>query len=285
MAGDRLPLSVVVLCRNEEANLPGCLDALQGRVDVVVVDDGSSDESRTVARAHGARVVEHRFTSFADQRNWAMEEGGLRNEWALHLDADEVVTEAGLRELAEMLPRLSPGQVGWVVRKVMLEGRWLRYSADYPVYVPRLVHRSGPRFVMRGHGETVMNEEQGGFLLKEPLLHHSFSKGWEEWRDRHRGYARAEARRLSEGGAGWSWRGLVSKDATLRRQALRGLSFRLPGRPALRFVYGFIVRGGWRDGRQGLRFCREMAGYEAMIDEALTEQRRGDEGRARDSRS
>ena len=83
-------ISAVVLSHNEAANLPRCLRALRDCAEIVVVDDGSTDDSRRIAAACGARVVEHPFVSFADQRNWAMEQAGLRHDWVLHLDADEV---------------------------------------------------------------------------------------------------------------------------------------------------------------------------------------------------
>ena len=60
-----------------------------------------------------------------------------------------------LAEIRRRLPALEPGSVGQLARQVMLGEQWLKHSADYPVYVPRLVHRRGPRFEMRGHGDTL----------------------------------------------------------------------------------------------------------------------------------
>ena len=120
-----------------------------------MVDDGSADDSPRVAAECGARVVVHPFVSFADQRNWALDEAGLQNDWVLHLDADEVAMPELLAEIRRRLPALATGAVGYLARQVMLGEKWLRFSADYPVYVPRLVHRRGVRYAMRGHGETL----------------------------------------------------------------------------------------------------------------------------------
>ncbi len=275
-----IPLSAVILCRNEAVNLDRCIAALRGVAEVVVVDDGSTDGSRDLARSLGARVVEHRFVSFADQRNWAMDHAGLAYDWVLHLDADEVMTPAALDEIRRRLPGLGPRQTGFIARKMMLDGRWLRFSADYPVYVPRLIHRNGQRFVMRGHGEIIegdqgngssqaTNEAMGSFFLAEPLLHYVFSKGWPDWWGRHRRYAQAEAVRISGGLPVFSLRRLLSKDRTVRRGVIRALSYRLPGRPALRFFYAYILRIGFLDGYPGFRFCRAMARYERMINDEL----------------
>ncbi len=265
---DSLPISVVVLSHNEAANLPRCLGALRDCDEIVVVDDGSTDDSPRVAAACGARVVHHPFGDFAGQRNWAMEEANLRRDWVLHLDADEVMTPALLEEIRRRLPALASGAAGWVARKVMLEDQWLKHSADYPVYVPRLVHRRGPRFTMRGHGDILVSEPAESVYFSEPLLHYTFSKGWADWWQRHQAYARAEAGRIQAGGAPVSWRALASGDRARRRAAWRALSYRLPGRPALRFLYAYGLRMGFLDGAAGWRFCRAMASYERMIDQA-----------------
>ncbi|MGD9781876.1 MAG: glycosyltransferase family 2 protein [Kiritimatiellia bacterium] len=266
---DSLPISAVVLSHNEAANLPRCLRALRDCAEILVVDDGSTDDSPRIAAECGARVVVHSFASFADQRNWAMEGGGLQNDWVLHLDADEVVTPELLAEIRRRLPEMESGAVGQIARKVMLGDQWLKHSADYPVFVPRLIHRRGPRYVMRGHGETLETAPGAAVYFDEPLLHYNFSKGWAEWRARHLRYAAAEAARIRGGAASGSVRALFSSDRTVRRAAVRAVSYRLPGRPALRFFYAYILRRGFLDGAAGRRYCREMAGYERMIDAAL----------------
>ena len=269
-----IPVSVVVLCRNEAANLPRCLAAARACAETVLVDDGSDDGSPAVAAAAGARVVAHPMESFAAQRNWAMAEAGLRCDWALHLDADEALTPAALAEIRARLSALTPDRVGFIARRVMLDGRWLRRSADYPVFVARLVHRAGPRFVMRGHGETVEAPPETAVYFQEPMLHFPFSRGWDDWRARHRRYAAAEAARLAAGGSRAPWRDALSPDPARRRRAWRALSYRLPGRPLLRFLYGYFVRAGFLDGRPGFRFCRAMAWYEARIDAELRRHKR-----------
>jgi glycosyltransferase involved in cell wall biosynthesis len=263
-----LPISAVVLCHNEAANLPRCLAALRGCAEVVVVDDGSTDGSPRIAAECGARVVVHPFTSFADQRNWALGAAGLACDWVLHLDADEVAPPELLEEIRARLPGLPATAAGFVARQVILDEKWLRFSADYPVFVPRLVHRQGLRFAMRGHGDVLAGEPAPAVYFDAPLRHHNFSKGWAEWRERHLRYAVAEAARIQAGLAPVSLRALLARDRSARRAALRGLSYRLPARPLLRFVYAYVLRLGFLDGRPGLRFCRAMAAYERMIDAA-----------------
>lgn len=266
---DPVPISAVVLSHNEAANLPRCLRALRACAEVVVVDDGSTDDSRRIAAEYGARVAVHPFTSFADQRNWAMDAAGLCQDWVLHLDADEVMPPAALEEIRRRLPSMTSGAVGFIARKVMLGEKWLRFSADYPVFVPRLLFRQGVRYAMRGHGEVLAAEPRESVFLDEPMLHYNFSKGWEDWRERHLRYAAAEAGRIRAGTPSFSFRAFFSANRPARRAALRALSYRLPGRPILRFLYAYVFRLGFLDGAAGLRFCRAMAAYERMIDAAL----------------
>ena len=264
-----IPVSVVILCHNERTNLERCIGALQDFAEVVVLDDGSTDGSQELAESIGARVVNHPFLSFADQRNWAMEGAELSFDWVFHLDADEVMTSAANEEIRESISFLKPNQVGWVARKMMLDECWLRHSADYPVYVPRLVHQAGPRYIMRGHGEVIDAPESDFVFCSEPLFHYVFSKGWTDWYERHDRYAKAEAKRILDGLPPLVWRHFFAKDRTVRRGVMRTLSYRLPARPLLRFLYAYVFRFGFLDGKPGLDFCRAMAKYERMIDREL----------------
>jgi len=265
----RIPVTVAILCHNEADNLPRCLDALMEFDEIVVVDDGSTDESVSIARSRGARVYVHPFISFAEQRNHFMERGEPRNDWILHLDADEVVTPQMASEIRETIGGVPSSSVGFFARKVMLGDEWLKYSAGYPVYVPRLVHRAGPRYYMRGHGEWIQVSSSDSIKFRQPMLHFNFSRGWEDWYRRHERYAEAEAHRILAGLGRVRIGDVFSRDALVRRAALRGLSYRLPARPFLRFVYGYVFKAGFLDGRAGLEFCLAMSRYERMIEKKL----------------
>lgn len=258
--------SVLILAKDEEANLPSCLAALDGCDDVVVVDDYSTDTTAGVASRWGARVVQRRFDSFAGQRNWALDTVQFGHEWVLHLDADEVVPP----ELHTQIDGAIGGtdRIAFAISsKMMLMGRWLRHAAAYPVYQVRLGRNPGLRFVQVGHGQREDLEPDQVGRLNEPYLHFGFSKGLDDWFDKHNRYSRHEAERevagLSTDGVAPS--GLVSRDPLRRRRALKGLAARLPLRPTLKFLYLYVVRRGFLDGRPGLTYCRLLAAYERMI--------------------
>jgi len=273
-------ISVVILTLNEAANLPRCLESICWCDDILVVDSGSTDYTIEIAGGAGAQVLTRAFDTFANQRNYAMEEGALRHPWVLHLDADEVVTpelREELLELAEAKEERYP--VYRVPSRLIFMGQWLRYSGMYPAYQVRFGRREKLRFVDHGHGQREsLPSNQVGTVLS-PLDHYNFSKGINDWFSRHLRYARGEAmqglaERLEELHLGE----LLARDPTTRRRTLKRLANRLPFRPALRFFYAYVVRRGFLDGRAGFRYARMLGIYQYFIDLNTIELRRQSAG-------
>jgi glycosyltransferase involved in cell wall biosynthesis len=263
---DRINVSAVIIARNEADNLPRCLSALNFFDDILVVDDFSEDNTADIATQSGARVLSHAMKDFADQRNWAMENGGLKYDWVMHLDADEVLTPELIDEISQRLRAADGNLAGFYVsRKTMLGNRWLRYSATYPAWVPRLVHQNRVTFSQVGHGEKIGASRGRMEYLKNPFLHYNFSKGWTDWFDRHNRYSSMEAKNLIEQKSNLSFFSLFSSDPDIRRRALRVVSYRLPLRPWLRFFYVYFIRLGFLDGKSGLTYTVLQAIYEYMI--------------------
>lgn len=275
-----VPLSVVILARNEESNIRRCVQAVQWADDVVVVDDGSTDRTAELATACGARVVQQKFVSFADQRNRAMESAGLKHEWVLHLDADEVVTPELHTELRSTLSVVSPDTVAFrMCRRTILLDKWLRYSDGFPIWIMRLVRRGRVAFEDCGHGEVAVPHVEGTMgTIRQPFLHYAFSKGLTDWIERHNRYSTQEAALELQQFSGLKWKNLFRTDKAVRRSTLRSLSRRLPFRPLLRFLYQYVLQLGFLDGRAGWTYCRMMAMYEGWIVMKRREMRRSRKG-------
>jgi len=271
-------ISVVVLSQDEAVNIERCLASVAWSDDVVVVDSGSTDGTQALATKAGARVIHRKWDHFAGQRNYALDHGGLRHRWVLHLDADEVVTPE-LRDEMLAIARADEGLPGYRVpsRLVMADG-WLRYSGMYPTYQVRFGTREGLRFHMVGHGQREMLRPDQVGTLRGDLIHYNFSKGMPDWIARHERYARDEARAALLEGGKRRWSELfTAPDRVERRRAMKDLSQRLPLRPLARFIYVYFVRRGFLDGRAGLRYAGLMARYQSMIDRNVAELRRGRE--------
>lgn len=264
---ESIPVSVVVIAKNEETNIGRCLELLKWCNDVVVVDDHSEDQTVEIAKHLSARVVTHPFSSFAEQRNWAIDNTELKNPWVLMLDADEVVTEDFVTALKQEVSSAEENVVALrTCRKTMLDGTWLKYSDGFPVWIMRITRVGKAQYEDSGHGEVPVPKLDGEIgTLHEPFLHYPFSKGMEDWHARHERYSTREAKLEFESLAPFKLSELFAADKAIRRRALRSLSRRLPGRAWLRFLYQYILKRGFLDGAAGLKFCRMMSKYEGMI--------------------
>lgn len=260
-------VSVLLLTHNEQVNIGRCLDALSWCDDICVIDSGSTDSTIAIARARGARVLHRPFDDFARQRNFGLEDGELRHEWVLHLDADEVVTPEFKAALDALTPL--PDLDGYrVPSKLMLFGRWLRHAGMYPTYQVRLGHRDRLRFKQVGHGQRETSPPERIGLFSEPYLHHSFSHGMRAWLVKHVRYAQDEARLIAEIRAGQHEEPATARsDGTQRRRAAKNAAARMPAalRPLARFFYVYLFRRGFLDGSSGLAYAVMMAVYEGMI--------------------
>jgi len=271
-------ISVLILTLNEEVNIAECLDSVAWADDVLVLDSGSEDRTVDIAKENGARVMHRSFDNFANQRNYGLQEGNLAHDWVLHLDADERVTPA-LKDVLQEKARYAAMRAYRVPSKLMFRGTWLKYSGMYPTYQVRFGRRDALTFKQVGHGQrSELSPDRLG-TIDEPLLHYAFSKGITDWVERHNRYSNDEAKHALEASKrAIDWSGLVSGGAQRRRRALKDLSYRLPFRPLLRFLYVYIGRLGILDGRPGFDYAMLLAFYEYMIGLKRCEKMRRSEG-------
>jgi glycosyltransferase involved in cell wall biosynthesis len=260
-----LPFSVVILTLNEETRLPACFASVAGCDDVVVIDSGSTDRTQEIARSAGARVLVNRFVNFAQQRNFAHTHAQFRHPWVFHLDADELMTPELLEECRRVTREDPPSDGYYAAPHMMFHGRWLRHCTDYPAWQARLVHARRFSFVQVGHGQREAPGMRMGYL--QAGYFHDISVGSESgWETKHRRYAHEEAEEVLRESAGFGQ--LLGRALTVtgleRRRALKHLSYYLPARPLFRFVYQYLLRGGFLDGAGAYRYCRLMARYEGF---------------------
>lgn len=240
--------SVLILTLNEARNLPACLASAKRCDDIVVLDSGSTDATRSIAQDFGARVFERRFDNFAAQRNHAQVNLSFRYPWVFHLDADERFTEELDTECRAVSDNDYDGY--YVAPRMIWKGRWIRHCTDYPAWQARLVRAPGFRFVEVGHGQREHPSMKMGYL-RAGYIHDLSASGETGWLAKHERYARAEALAFHQGGGGVRAAEILSADRLLRRRALKHFSYKLPFRPALRFIYQYFLRRGFLDGPQG----------------------------------
>ncbi|MEY4631546.1 MAG: hypothetical protein RIQ81_1666 [Pseudomonadota bacterium] len=172
-----LDLSVVIITLNEEARIGRCLESLPEGVEVIVLDSGSTDKTREVARSLGARVQERSFDDYSSQKNAAL--AFATRSWVLSLDADEVLTPPLCSALTAFVrsasadPEVSAFRLR---RQLVFMGRVMRYgkTVDHPV---RLMRRGAGAFASEIH-ETFKplrgRTGDAGFSSDCVILHHSY---------------------------------------------------------------------------------------------------------------
>lgn len=274
-------ISVLILTRNEERDLPGCLDSVAWSDDVHVFDSLSDDATVAVARSRGAKVRQRPFDNYAAQRNAALHGLDFRHPWVLILDADERAPGAMHSEILQRLKTVAD-DVGAlrIRRRDFLGNTWLRHSQLSPWYI-RLVRPD------RVHYEREVNEVlkvDGRIVdLAEPFDHYPFSKGMAHWLAKHNTYSTMEAQYIvhsrKEKPRFSIARAFINRDFNERRYHQKELFYRLPARPLLKFVLIYLVRRGFLDGRAGLTYATLQAIYEYMI-VLKTRELGSDDGRA-----
>lgn len=258
-------ITAMIFTLNEEVHLPSCLEHLRWCDDVIVVDSFSTDRTEQICREDGARFFQHAFEGFGSQRNWALEHTEPKYDWILILDADERVQPELAAELKAIAQAVHPDVGAYCVRRrFYMWGRWLKYSSLYPTWVVRFIHKDRVRYINRGHAETqeVLGriEDLSNDLIDENL------KGVEEWFERQNRYSRKDAEyELLQEGIALRLGDILAKDPLLRRAALKRVTYRLPIRPLIFFLYSYFWRRGFLDGRDGLVFCLMKAMYQQMV--------------------
>jgi len=183
----------------------------------------------------------------------------------LILDSDEKVPQPLADELGEIASN-APQEVGAysVRRRFYMWGRWLRYSSLYPTWVVRFIHKDRVRYINRGHAETQQVSGSVG-QLKNDLIDENL-KGIHDWFDRQNRYSTKDAQyELQLQGDALQIGDLFSGDALARRATLKRIAWRMPFRPFLYFLYSYVWRFGFLDGRDGLVFCLMKAVYQQMV--------------------
>lgn len=228
-------LSVVVITKNEAANMRACLESVAWADEIIVVDSGSSDNTAAICREFTSHVYVHDWPGFGRQKNRALDYAG--KDWVLSLDADERVTPE-LRAEIEQAIEAGDHDGYFMPRLSQFCGKFIHHSGWYPDYVLRLFKRNSGRFSDDLVHETVLLTGRTA-KLKNPLLHYSYLTG-EDVERKVEHYSAAAAQQMFQSGR--------------RSNRLGAL---LSGGWA--FVRTYLLRLGVLDGTAGWKIARMNA--------------------------
>lgn len=282
-APGNVPVTALVLTKDEEPNIARCLASLAWCDQILVIDSGSSDGTVPLASAAGAEVIEQPWLGFAGQREFALRHPAVRNDWVYFVDADEWVSAALAREVGDAVAQENLVAYSHRLRLVFL-GRWIRHCGWYGgSWVVRLGRRDALSYdVSTLLGERAIVEGDVGRLRCDIV--DEDRKGLAAWLRKHIAYAEAEsARRAERSGSVLdrlrAVRGMRGRRSWTRTLAKDVLYPSMPAKPLALFCYMYLLRGGWRDGRQGLIFCVMHSWHELVIQELMRSS--GSRGNAR----
>jgi glycosyltransferase involved in cell wall biosynthesis len=277
VAATRPRISTVILTFNSASTIGATLESV-ARVsnDVHVVDSFSTDATLDIAERAGARVVQHRFDSYAAQRNWAIDTLHLQSDWELHLDADERLSDQ-LAETIQLLMRDPPAGIDgyFIPRRVRFLGREIRHGGMYPIWHLRLFRRGKGRCENRRYDQHFYVDGETGTLAYPVIDDIQMSVG--EFIARHNRWADAEVEEIIQPSAGAVVQGRLWGNPVERKRQLRSFYNRMPlfFRAFALFFYRYVLRRGFLDGYEGLIFfALQTLAYRLFVDAKLYERRR-----------
>ena len=273
----RAALSVLIPVKNEAANLRDCISCVSFAEEIVVVDSASTDDTQAIAEAAGARVVQFVWNgNFPRKKNWALENIPWQHEWVLIVDADERVTPELEHEIRLAIRRTDVDGF-YLNRRFWFLGGWINHCGYFPSWNLRLFrHRLGryEQVEINNSAQCGDNEVHEHVLLdgrseylSVPMEHYAFPD-IATFIDKHKRYSvwEAEARgQLCHRTTRKTLRTTAFGTVAERKRLLKKLSMSLPCRPALRFLFHYIWKQGFRDGYRGWVLCRLLAWYEWLI--------------------
>jgi glycosyltransferase involved in cell wall biosynthesis len=279
----KLPVTVVIPVRNEERNLPGCLERLGRFERVVVLDSGSTDRTAAIARTSGAKVLEFRWNGqFPKKRNWYLRNHRVETPWVFFLDADEFVDDRFCDELERTLPGTE--HVGfWINYTNWFMGRELRHgdanrklalfrvgSGEYE----RIKEDSWSNLDMEVHEHPVLSGTVGEIGAR---IDHRDYRGLGHWFQKHNDYSAWEARRL----IALRHDGLDAHPELTSRQLSKYRSIGKWWFPATYFSIFYLAKRGFLDGYPGFVYacCKSVyfwqIGLKALEAESTTSAPKG----------
>ncbi len=231
-------ISVVVITKNEEANIEECLRSCFFSDDIIVVDAESSDATVTIAQRFTEKVFVRPWEGFSAAKQFGVDR--TKNDWVLWLDADERVLPELAAEIRETVERQPSAGAFTVARRAYFLGRWIRHSGWYPGRVTRLFHKGRARFNDNAVHEGLIVEGETGTLTHD-LLH---------WTDPTIGHYFSKFNRYTT---------LAAEERVSRGKKFSSADLFI--RPLWQFLKMYVFRRGFLDGKEGLLLALFSSAY------------------------
>jgi glycosyltransferase involved in cell wall biosynthesis len=259
-------VSVLILTKNEESDLQGCLESVAWSDDIHVYDSMSNDRTVEIASSFGALVTQRPFDNWSSHQNWGLVNIPFKHSWVFYIDADERVTPELEASIQEVVSRPSAHVAFRVQRRDYFLGTWLKHVQTSAFYM-RLFRPECMRYERLVNPVSIADGSVG--QISGFLDHFPFSKGIGHWLNRHNNYSTLEAQQILANHAALGRfrpvRAFIARDFHERRFHQKELFYRLPARPIIKFLLLYLIKCGFLDGRAGFTYAALQSIYEYMI--------------------
>lgn len=270
----KIPVTAVIFTLNEEKNIEDCLSTLVDFQDIVVVDSGSKDSTLAICSRFNIKVIHFRWNGkYPKKRQWTLENVDFGTKYILFVDADERCSKSFVQELNKLVIQNSPGFAAAKIRlDYYFSNRQLKHG--HVMWKTALVDPKKVNFapvddlLAKGMGELeghYQPEVDGRIIKMKNHLTHNDNDNLDSWIERHIRYA--------------NWEAYLINRPSIRREVIQRkshgkISLRIPRLHGFGyFIYSYILKLGFLDGRAGFNFAFGKAWYYWLISEIAREQR------------
>ncbi len=247
----------LILTYNEEANLSRTLAKLTWLPRVVIVDSGSDDGTKEIAKGFAnISWYEREFDNHTNQWNYGLQDTEINTEWVLALDADYQISEELASEIQQVISQNPSENAFWMKFDYAIDGVTLK-SGIYPP-VRALYRKNFAKYTDDGHTQKLQITGETGDLKQKAI--HDDRKSMKRWLTSQWNYASLEAGKL-----------LASSKSTLSRQDKIRIRSKIT--PIIVFFYCILIRSGWKDGLKGWQYAWQRMIAEVLLQYRLSQER------------
>ena len=253
-------IAVLILTHNEKLHLERCIKSLLPfSKSICIVDSFSDDNTLEIAKKYGVEVKQNKWTNYANQFNWGLENFSIETEWIMRMDSDEYVTEELASEINSKLTSLPVNVSGIIIkRRVYFMNRWIKHGGYYPTYLLRIWRNGKGKCEERWMDEHIKLSEGQTVIFENDIVDDNLNNlTW--WTNKHNSYATREAVDLLNNKYHFlSYDSIEIKTGDTQDKSKRWFKEKVYSRiplflrPFFYFIYRYFFKLGFLDGKQGL---------------------------------
>jgi glycosyltransferase involved in cell wall biosynthesis len=253
-----LKITAIILTLNEEHNITDCLESIKNLcAEILIVDSGSTDKTIEITKRFTDKIFSHPFENYSKQRNWALENLPIKNEWIINLDADHRVTKELISELNRLFKSGVEKDVnGFLIsRKTIFMGKWIKHGGHYPTYHANLFRKGFGKCEEKLYDQHYLIE--GGLIKLNGDIIDVITDSLTNFTTRHNKWSSLESEyQLNSAKQSEVIKANINGHPIERRRALKKFYERFPLfiRPFFYFIQRYFLRLGFLDGKEGLIF-------------------------------